>query len=160
MITPQVKDQIEEFLLQNLDSEQHFLVKVSVGSGKVNDGRVQVLMDSDAGITIEECAVYSRKLSKFLDEKDFFEYNFTLEVASPGLDFPITSDRQFRKNVGRLLNLELKEGAPVEGKLLMYRENDLDLEISIKNKGKKVVTNTVKIPLQNIAKAKVTVSFK
>lgn len=122
MTTSQVKDQIEEFLLQNLESTEHFLVKVTVGSGKVNEGKVQILMDSDAGITIDDCAVYSRKLGKYLDENDFFEYNYTLEVASPGLDFPLTSERQFLKNIGRTLILELKEGASVEGKLLAFEK--------------------------------------
>lgn len=160
MTTPQVKNQIEEFLHQNLDSEQHFLVQVSIGSGKVNEGRVQVLMDSDSGITIEECAVYSRKLSKFLDESDFFEHSFTLEVASPGLDFPLTSERQFRKNIGRGLHLDLKEGPPVEGKFVSFENEVLDLEVSTQTKGRKAVVQAVQIPLQNIAKAKVTVSFK
>ena len=160
MTTSQVKDQIEEFLLQNLESTEHFLVKVTVGSGKVNEGKVQILMDSDAGITIDDGAVYSRKLGKYLDENDFFEYNYTLEVASPGLDFPLTSERQFLKNIGRTLILELKEGASVEGKLLAFEKDILGIETTEKTKGKKVVVNTTEIPLINIAKAKVTVSFK
>ncbi len=160
MITTQIKNQIEEFLLQNLDSPQHFLAKVTVGAGKVNEGRVQVLMDSDAGITIDECAVYSRKLGKFLDEADLFEHSYTLEVASPGLDFPLTSERQFRKNIGRILVVDLKEGQKVEGKLVSFESDNLELETSEKTKGKKAVVKMVMVPVQNIAKAKVTVSFK
>jgi ribosome maturation factor RimP len=160
MTTHPVKDQIEGFLIQNLDSPQHFLVKVNVGSGKVNEGRVQVLMDSDTGITIEECAKYSRKLGAFLDENDFFEQAFTLEVASPGLDFPLTSERQFLKNIGRNLAVEIKSGAIVEGKFLSYNAGNIDLEVSEKNKGKKAIVKLVHIPSENILKAKVTVSFK
>ena len=151
---------ITQFLSENLDSPQHFLVKVTVGLGKVNEGKVLVLIDSDLGITIEECAVYSRKLGKFLEEKDLFEHAYTLEVASPGLDFPLNSDRQFAKNVGRKLQIERKEGGQVEGKVLSFKDKTLDLEVEVKQKGKKVTLEVIQIPIENIVKAKVIVSFK
>ncbi len=161
MTSTQIQESLELFLNQNLDSENHFLVKVNVGLGKVKEGKVQVLMDSDIGITIEECAVYSRKLSKFLDEADFFEHAYTLEVASPGLDFPLSSERQFLKNINRKLLVELKEkGQIVEGKLIAFQKNELQLEIEEKLKGKKAQLKLVEILLENIVKAKVTVSFK
>jgi ribosome maturation factor RimP len=161
MTSTQIQESLELFLNQNLDSENHFLVKVNVGLGKVKEGKVQVLMDSDLGITIEECAVYSRKLSKFLDEADLFEHAYTLEVASPGLDFPLSSERQFLKNINRKLLVELKEkGQIVEGKLIAFQKNELHLEIEEKLKGKKAQLKLVEILLENIVKAKVTVSFK
>lgn len=160
MTSQSIQTEIEDFINQNLESPNHFLAKVSVGFGKVKESRVQVLMDSDLGITIEECAVYSRKLSKFLDEKDFFEFNFTLEVASPGLDFPLVGDRQFAKNVNRKLHLELKGGKELEGKLISFSEQNLDLEVEEKLKGKKATKKMVQMPRENIIKAKVIVSFK
>jgi ribosome maturation factor RimP len=160
MSETEIRQYIETFLDQNLDDPAHFRVKVHVGSGKVKEGKVQVLMDSDSGITIEECAAYSRKLGKFLEEQDLFENSYTLEVASPGLDFPLATERQYRKNIGRLLHLDLKTGQDVEGKLLRYEPNLLELEVSEKTKGKKAAIKTVEIPFDNIAKAKVTVSFK
>lgn len=160
MTSLEIKDQIEKFVLENLDSEDHFLVKVSVGSGKVKEGRIQVLMDSDSGITIDECAAYSRKLGKFLDDADWFENAYTLEVASPGLDFPLSSERQFRKNINRKLIVETKEGKLLEGKLLEFAQEQILLETEEKKKGKKAQIVPVAIPVQDIFKAKVTVSFK
>jgi ribosome maturation factor RimP len=160
MTSLEIKEQIETFLQQNLDSESHFLVKVSIGSGKVKEGRVQVLMDSDSGITIDECALYSRKLGKFLDEADLFENAYTLEVASPGLDYPLSTERQFRKNINRKLIVETKEGKTLEGKLLDFAKDQIHLETEEKKKGKKAQLVPVAIPVQNILKAKVTVSFK
>jgi ribosome maturation factor RimP len=58
------------------------------------------------------------------------------------------------------LILELKEGASVEGKLLAFEKDILGIETTEKTKGKKAVVTTSEIPLINIAKAKVTVSFK
>lgn len=160
MSVADIKSQIEQFLQENLDAPEHFLVKVHVGAGKVNEGRVQVLMDSDLGITIDQCATYSRKLGAFLEEADLFEHSYTLEVTSPGLDFPLTTERQFRKNIGRLLVIDLKGGSQVEGKLTGYQPGSLQLEVSEKQKGKKAVVKTVEIPEDQINKAKVTVSFK
>ena len=151
---------IEEFLNQNLDAPEHFLVKVYVTLSRVKDGRIQVLMDSDLGITIEECAVYSRKLGKFLEENDFFENPYTLEVASPGVDFPLHSDRQYLKNINRRLYLDLVGDQVVEGKLLSVAPQMLELEVEEKLKGKKASLKVIQLPKENIVKAKVTVSFK
>jgi ribosome maturation factor RimP len=160
MTSQEIKELIEAFIRENLDSENHFLVKVSVGSGKVKEGRVQVLIDSDLGITIDECAAYSRKLGKFLDDADCFENAYTLEVASPGLDCPLSSERQFRKNISRKLIVETSEGKILEGKLLDVAPDQIHLEAEEKKKGRKAQLVPVAIPVQNIVKAKVTVSFK
>ncbi len=155
-----LRNEITRFLENNLDSPGHFLVQVNVGLGKVQEGRVQVLVDSDSGITIAECASYSRKLGKFLDEGDFFSLPYHLEVASPGLDFPLHSERQFVKNIGRRLILDMKDGHQVEGKLLTWTPEVLNLEVEEKVKGRKAVTKTIAVSAADIVKAKVTVSFK
>lgn len=160
MISQDIQKTIEDFLNQNLDSESHFLVKVSITHGKVNESKVQVFMDSDQGINISECVTYNRKLSGFLEENDPFEGQYTLEVTSPGLDFPLSSDRQFAKNLNRKLHLELNDGKEMEGKLLSVSEQFLDLEVEEKLKGKKVALQTIQVPRIDIKKAKVTVSFK
>jgi ribosome maturation factor RimP len=160
MDSEKLRNQIALFMEENLESPGHFLVQVNVGMGKVQEGRVQVLVDSDTGITIAECAGYSRKLGKFLDEGDFFSLPYHLEVASPGLDFPLNSDRQFLKNIGRKLLIDLKDGKQVEGKLLNWNSASLELETEEKIKGKKAVLKTLAIASTDIVKAKVTVSFK
>lgn len=160
MSYPEISQVIEEFIGSHLADESHFLVKVSVSSGKVKEGRVQVLMDSDTGITIEECAHYSRLLGKFLEEKDLFEQAYTLEVASPGLDFPLKTERQFRKNIGRRLIVETREGKNLEGKLKEWTPNGIQLTVEEKIKGKKATHSEFLLPFDQIVKAKVTVSFK
>lgn len=160
MTNQEIQIQIEDFLNQNLDSENHFLVKVSITSGKVKESKVQVFMDSDLGITIDECVAYSRKLGKYLEENDPFEYQYTLEVTSPGLDFPLSTDRQFSKNINRKLQLEMMDGKWLEGKLLAYTPGLLDMEMEEKPKGKKAILKVIQVPKSEIKKAKVTVSFK
>ncbi len=160
MTSQDAQQTIEDFLNQNLDSESHFLVKVSITHGKVNESKVQVFMDSDLGINISECVTYNRKLSGFLEENDPFEGQYTLEVTSPGLDYPLTSDRQFAKNLNRKLHIELVGGKELEGKLLAASDQNLELEVEEKQKGRKVSFQTIQVPRIDIKKAKVTVSFK
>ena len=161
MIPQSAKEKIEEFINQNLESESHFLVQVNVGNEKAKSGIVQILLDSDSGITIEECATYSRKTGKFLEENELFENAYTLEVASPGLDFPLSSERQYLKNIGRSILVDLKsETSPKEGKLISYQNEILLLEVEEKIKGKKAQIKLIEIPADQIIKAKVTVSFK
>ncbi|HRH33498.1 MAG TPA: ribosome maturation factor RimP [Catalimonadaceae bacterium] len=160
MTSLEIQNQIENYLNQNLDSESHFLVKVSITLGKVKESKIQVFMDSDQGITIAECVAYSRKLSKYLEENDPFENQYTLEVTSPGLDFPLSSDRQYLKNVNRTLHLELNDGKEITGKLIAYTPIQLELEVEEKQKGKKATLHLIQLPKTEIKKAKVTVSFK
>ena len=161
MTSQLIQEQIIAYIDQNLDSESHFLLEVNIGSGKVKDGKVQILIDSDSGITIAECAIYSRKIGSFLEESDLFENPYTLEVASPGLDFPLKTERQFLKNLNRNLLVETRDnGILTEGKLLSFESGCLKLEVKEKLKGKKATTKTVEIPFENIVNAKVTVSFK
>ena len=56
--------------------------------------------------------------------------------------------------------LDLKDGTKVEGKLLSWQTDSLDLEIEEKQKGRKISLKTLAFPSVDILKAKVTVSFK
>jgi len=87
---------------------------------------------------------------------------YNLEVSSPGIDQPLLLKRQYAKNIGRNLKLQLVEGGEKIGTL----ENVTDEEIVFKeepkkSKGKKVVPiESVNIPFGNIQQAKVQISFK
>ena len=58
------------------------------------------------------------------------------------------------------MQIDLKEGNPLEGKLLSFKEKNLELEVEHKQKGKKMALQIIRIPTDNIVKAKVIVSFK
>ena len=61
---------------------------------------------------------------------------FGLEVSSPGVDEPLTMLRQYKKNLGRLVEVECADGKKVEGKLLGADETGIEVEEE-KGKGKK-----------------------
>lgn len=150
-------EEIRSLATRNLSPDK-FVVEVSV-SGKKIPKRVLISIDGDHGITIDDCADLSRKMSKELDERALFgEENYLLEVSTPGVDQPLKLKRQYFKNVGRNLKVKLHE-ALAEGKLKEVTEDRIILAQEI-GKGKKKEVREFAIPFSEIDKAFVMVSFK
>lgn len=124
------------------------------------NGRLTVLLDGDNGIGIAECAQVSRYVGFKLEEENTIEQAYNLEVSSPGIDFPLSSARQYAKNVGRVLSIKLADGTKREGKLAGITEDAIVVEEQIKEKGKKAQFVESVIPLNNITETKVVISFK
>ena len=109
---------INQLVQPYLNEGEYYVVDVQVVGKNRGLLKVTVLIDSDEGMTIEACARISRALGNQMDELNFFgELPFNLEVSSPGVDFPLTQVRQFSKNVGRLLKVQLTNGPLLIGKL-------------------------------------------
>lgn len=75
---------------------------------------LRIYIDSDQGITIEDCERVSRQVSGILDVEDPLPGEYTLEVSSPGLDRPLFSSEQYQRFVGEVVNLRLR--APIDGR--------------------------------------------
>ncbi|MEO5601213.1 MAG: ribosome maturation factor RimP [Cyclobacteriaceae bacterium] len=153
-------DQVEE--IRNLAamnlSPDKFVVEILI-PGKKIPKRVMILIDGDNGITIDDCAELSRKVSKELDERALFgDENYMLEVSTPGLDHPLKLKRQYYKNIGRGLRIKRQENL-TEGKLTDVTEDGIVLVQEV-GTGKKKETMRIEIPFSEIDKAFVLVSFK
>ena len=121
---------ITELLQPYLDNDFFYIVDVKVAGARGGKLKVTLLLDSDEGITIDECAGISRRLGNQLEEMEFFgEAAFTLEVSSPGVDFPLTRPRQFQRNIGRTLALTLTDGKTLKGKLDSVTEEQIVLDV-------------------------------
>jgi ribosome maturation factor RimP len=140
-----------------LGNESQFLVDVLI-TARQGPKKVLVMVDADNGIGIDEFSEISRKLSGLLDESGLIDGKYSLEVSSPGIDQPLKSVRQYRKNVGRKLKIKSK-GEILEGTLESVSENFVELALVI-GTGKKKETSIVQIPFSEIEKAFVLVSFK
>jgi len=106
---------------------EYFLVDLRIKP--INN--VKVFLDCDAGITIEKCVQVNRKLYKKLEETGFYpEGDFSLEVSSAGLDEPLKLLRQYKKNVGRLVEVQLLDGTQQEGQLKEVSEEGIVLEVA------------------------------
>ncbi|MDD8016745.1 MAG: ribosome maturation factor RimP [Bacteroidota bacterium] len=78
-----------------------FLVDIVV-RGERSSKVVELYVDSDKGISLEECSLISRELSTSLDETNLIQGRYRLDVSSPGLNRPLKLLRQYQKNIGRL----------------------------------------------------------
>lgn len=67
---------------------------------------LRVYIDKPGGITIDDCEVVSRRLSDLMDEKDFIEDMYILEVSSPGLGRPLKKDKDFNRSIGQDVDIK------------------------------------------------------
>uniref|UniRef100_UPI0040470678 ribosome maturation factor RimP n=1 Tax=Roseivirga sp. TaxID=1964215 RepID=UPI0040470678 len=153
-----IKDFVEKAALESLKDESYFIVDVLV-KGLTGKAKILVLLDSDNGINIDECADLSRAIGMKMELEEVFDDPFVLEVSSPGLDYPLKFKRQYQRNVGRALKLAMLDGTIEKGKLIEVGETSIKFEKEIKEK-KKVTTEMVEISFDSIDKANVLVSFK
>lgn len=150
--TTQIENLVNE-LLQ--DEAEFFCVNIKVKP----TNNIKVYIDGDNGVTIEKCVHINRKLYKLIEEKGWYpEGDFSLEVSSPGVDEPLKLVRQYKKNIGRSLEIVFNDETKTEGKLLTATDTDIIVETT-QGKGKKAVVQQVLVPLENIKKAIVQVKF-
>lgn len=57
-------------------------------------------IDEPGGISIDDCEAVSRRLSEVLDEKDYIEDSYIMEVSSPGLGRPLKKEKDFKRSLG------------------------------------------------------------
>ena len=125
-----------------------------------NSGILSILVDGDNGVPISDCVAISRHVGFHLEEENTIEQAYRLEVSSPGIDTPLKSIRQFRKNINRSLKVKLINGDTREGKLLDADESGITIQEIFKEKGKKAVTIESYIQTTDISETIVLVSFK
>lgn len=89
----------EALLLPIIQEHQFELVDVEY----VKEGSswyLRAYIDKPGGITVDDCEVVSRRLSDLLDQEDFIEDAYILEVSSPGLGRPLKKDKDFARSIG------------------------------------------------------------
>jgi ribosome maturation factor RimP len=116
--------------------------------------RITVIAAGDTALDLDTVAALSRSASNLLDAERDIGGTYVLEVSSPGIDRPLTSEKHFRRARGRKVDLTLTDGTQVSGRVGEIRDGTVDV----------VVRNgrdwTVRpIPLSDAAKAVVQVEF-
>jgi len=132
-----IKQLAEEVISRDPDS---FLVDVKLKPGN----NIQVFADADAGLPLSRCIAYNKALYKLIEEATLFnEGDFELEVSSPGLEEPLKLNRQYQKNIGRLVEVVLKDGRKITGKLLSAMDEIVVEETKGKGKKQEVLKHTL-----------------
>lgn len=153
METNTIEAKIEGMLLPLLEGTDVFPVQIRIKP----TNNVKVFLDADSGLNIATCAKINRSLHNVLEEAALFpEGDFSLEVSSPGIDEPLTQKRQYRKNVGRSLEVTFQNGNVETGTLKEVSDEQIVLHL----KGtKKAPPKDLEIPFVDIKTAVVQVVF-
>lgn len=105
-----------EQLVHQLVVEPLFLVESELGGD--SKGRVlRVVVDTDAGVTVDQLAALNRSLSRALDEGELISGHYRLEVCSPGLDRALRHPRVLARAVGRRVRVRLHPAGEPQGPL-------------------------------------------
>ncbi len=90
------------------------LVELKVGQHN-QDVQVQFFADlPQGGITMQQCAELNHAIALAIDTEGFLADAYTLEFSSPGLDRPLTTEKDFLRNANRPVQVFLS--APLDGK--------------------------------------------
>jgi ribosome maturation factor RimP len=133
----------------------HFLVEIRIKP----TNNIKVFIDADEGVILSDLIDYNRKLYRQLEESKMFPNDdFSLEVSSPGLDEPLKLFRQYKKNIGRFVEITLNDGGKIEGKLMEATEDGVVIEVE-SGKGKKKEIKQESVLFDQIKNTKIQIKF-
>jgi ribosome maturation factor RimP len=104
---------IGDMLEPGISSMGYELVGIEFQAGGKGGGLLRVYIDSEQGITADDCQKVSYQVSGVLDVEDPIPGHYTLEISSPGLDRLLFRPRDFERFAGHLIRL--RTAYPIEG---------------------------------------------
>ena len=122
--------------------------------GRARPPRITVIADGDDPLDLDTIATLSRSASALLDDLDRVRDRYVLEVSSPGVDRPLTSEKHFRRARGRKVEIALSDGSQLTGRVGETREHTIALVVRA---GREWTVR--EIPLAEVVKAVVQVEF-
>jgi len=139
-----------------LEKPSLFLIDLTI----TESFKIIVTLDGDTGVALQDCIDISRSIDNNLDRE---EHDFSLEVASAGVSSPLKHIRQYKKNIGRTLQVETQT-TTIEAKLTEANDDFIVLEWEAREpkkigKGKETVQKRDEIPYSEIKKAIVIIIF-
>lgn len=148
-----VLDKIKQLAEPLLEGTDVFIVSIKIKP----TNNIKLYLDADGGLSIGKSAEINRKLYKLIEAEGMYpDGDFSLEVSSPGVDEPLLSDRQYKKNVGRTVLITPNDGKDILGVLKEVQEDKLVLEVKV---GKKKELTMVEVPFEDIKKTVVQIIF-
>lgn len=121
----------EQLLMPIVDSMGFELVDVEY----VKEGSSWYLrsyIDKEGGITVDDCEAVSRLFNDKLDEEDFIEDSYIMEISSPGLGRPLKKEKDYKRSMGKELEIRTYRAVDREkefyGILCAYDDNSVTIE--------------------------------
>lgn len=126
----------EEILIPLVEEQNYELVDVEY----IKEGGTWYLrayIDKPGGITVDDCEVISRRLSDLLDEMDFIDDAYILEVSSPGLGRPLKKEKDFARHLGEEVEVHtyraIEKQKVFTGSLTAYDKESITIEFEDKS---------------------------
>ncbi len=157
-ITERIAQLLEEKYTTDEAFADCFTVEIELKPGQ----KLYVFADSDSGMTFDKCQKLSRHLESHLDTNGWLGDKYLLEVSSPGIGRPFKFLRQYQNNLGRTVEVTLKDKTRQTG--LLKDANETQVIISqqvVEREGnkKKQVEKELAIPFEQIEKTVVKLVF-
>ncbi|GAB4499780.1 MAG: ribosome maturation factor RimP [Saprospiraceae bacterium] len=157
-ITERIAQLLEEKYTTDEAFADCFTVEIELKPGQ----KLYVFADSDSGMTFEKCQKISRYLESHLDTNGWLGDKYLLEVSSPGIGRPLKFLRQYRSNLGRTVEVTLKDKTRQMGLLKAAEENHIVLSQKVverEGNKKKEVKKETAILFEQIEKTVVKPAF-
>lgn len=153
-----LKERVQE-LLDEAFNERPDLFLIDFKMGASND--INITIDGDEGVMLSDCMFVSRAVEHQLDRD---EYDFSLEVASAGASTPLQLPRQYKKHLGRTLEIEDLDGSKEKGVLDEVTKDGVKISWKTREpkpvgKGKITVEKEWSVDFEKIKKAKIVITF-
>ena len=125
------ESRVEKFLTPIMEENNYELVDVEYVK-EAGTWYLRAYIDKEGGFTVDDCEMVSRRLSDWLDKEDFIDDSYILEVSSPGLGRPLKKEKDFKRSLGKLV--EIRTYRPIEkqkefcGILNAYDSNSVTID--------------------------------
>lgn len=147
----QYEAKTEAFLLPLMEEHGFELVDVEYVK-EAGAWYLRAYIDKEGGITVDDCEVINRKLGDWLDQEDFIQESYILEVSSPGLGRPLKKEKDFVRSIGREVEVKLYKAINKQkdytGVLEAYDKDTVTLGME---DGSRIVFNRTGIALIRLA---------
>lgn len=119
---------------------------------------LRIIATSDEGLTIDQASELNELISLKLDEDDFIDEEYYLEVSSEGIEKELRNDKDISDSIGKYVNARFYEKVEnfkeVEGHLISFENNVLTIECNIKGRKKTII-----VKKEQISKIRLAVKF-
>ena len=146
------KDLIRQTIEEKLASTDCFLVSLSISG----DNQIMVEIDSETSVDLDFCVELTRYIEQHFD-RDAEDYS--LEIGSYSITKPFVDRRQYRKNIGRKVEVLTEESRKIRGTLVAVDNDGFTLEIEEKEllegkKRKKLVKKKITLLYSSVKQTK------
>ena len=133
-MSKKIESTVEQFVAPFAEEFGFELVGVEYCVKKGSDNELIIYIDKEGGVDLDDCEKLSRAIDEPLDELDPIEDAYVLCVSSPGLDRPLKTEKDFKRSMGKAIDIKLykkdeKGKKEFVGKLVAYGEDTFTAEI-------------------------------